>query len=129
MADPRAVQIQATAVTPHRVTSLTFDSPTTVVAEPLIFQQRRADQILPASATDVIQLKSGVWQLRPINDFEKVHERSESHQYTMRLADFSASSIVAETPYQRVYTELSGIAAAAATDTTGDYFFSKRLPA
>lgn len=117
------------AITRHRVTNVRFDPSETVLVETANIWRREGKVIFPESTTDVEQLKSGCWILRPENDISILHEREDAHQYILRLSDATASAVCVEVPGQRKQTELSGTSPSADVATTGDWYITKRVQA
>jgi hypothetical protein len=118
----------AGSLTPDRAVSVTWDIPETFLAEQHFQKRRAGGQILPASKSNVMLLSSGCWILKPLNlDMNPTHELTAGSVGMVRLADSTAISTVAEVPQFRNPTELSGISADAGVQSTGDYFFTKRV--
>ena len=122
-------QIEQTALTPNRQTSITWDIEEGVVTEEVFFLKRAGNQLFPSASAAVERLASGIWVLAPLTSFPTLHEQSASHAFTLRLSQFTAASIVKEITLYRPLTELSGIGVAAAANTAGDHWFTKRVGA
>lgn len=118
-----------TGPTPYRQTIVTYDHPDRVTREQAFLMERRGRDLRPDEIDGVIQLASGCWVLKPVNDFDQIHERTDAHDYIMRLSEFAASPLIEEVPTQRKYTELVGISALAGVDLFGDQFFTRSVPA
>lgn len=129
MADPVGDAIRAAGVTPNRTVTLTFDHSETVNTEPYLFVSRQAHEMQPATLTNVIKLKSGVYIMKPVNDIDVSSENATAQSYVLRLSAWTRSSYVTEIPRQRTYTELTGIGAGTQIASSGDYYLQKRVPA
>lgn len=129
MADPREIALQAGLVTPRRTVSVEFDLPQSVLKEPFFQSYREGRQILPQFVSGCIRLRSGVWQLAPINDWGINHESELAQSFVVRLADWDAHPVLVEVPHQRNPAELTGLNASPDVAVAGDYFLTKRVTA
>jgi hypothetical protein len=121
---------QVGAITAGRSSYVTFDYAEDLPVEPAILIKRDGKLMFPESQSWVERLSSGIWVLKPLNDLAISHESATAHTYTIRKADCRLNTdYVTEVPRQRVYSELIGIGAGADVDTSGDFYFEKRIRA
>jgi hypothetical protein len=124
------ISYNATAVTPDRVTSVTWGIAETWITEAPFEYRRKLSDLNPSAKTNAIQLASGVWILKPVNDdFGVQHETTTGQSYVMRLSEFDAAGQLAEFPYQRVYSDLPGVVADAGVAASGDYYIRRQVTA
>lgn len=121
--------LQQTAVTPYRATSVAWDIAESVLTEGVFIRKREGGTLRPSAVSNCVRLASGVWVLKPVNTLDLIHERTAAHDYIVRLADWNAHSIVSEVFQQRKFTELSGISADSSVDSAGDDWCLKRVAA
>jgi len=117
------------SLTPGRDVTITLDHAEEVLAEPFFSISRERFEIREPVLDDVIQLQSGCFILKPLNDLDAVHETTVGQSGTLRLSEFNAAACVEEIPRQRQYSELTGLSPSGAVASTGDYWCTKRVAA
>jgi hypothetical protein len=117
-------------LTPSRNISIEFDPSDTVQSEPYFAKHRDRFEIRDPVVSNVEQLASGVWILKPeATSLFALHETSAGQAKIMRLSEFNAPLTASEIALQRSFTELTGVAPSGAVSATGDHFIIKRVPA
>lgn len=122
--------VTATALTPHRTSSLTLDFPEPVLEEPYFAMRRLGGQLKPVATSNALLLQSNTWILKPLNaDLWYTRETTAGQSAVMRLSDFNAAGVVKEAPFFRQLNELAGLSYDTGVTSSGDYFLTKRVGA
>jgi len=118
------------SLTPDLGISIDLDRPASVQQEPFFAKQRMLFEIREPVLTNVEQLASGVWILKPQNtSLTTLHETTDGQATIVRLSQFVHPLEIQEIPVQRKWSELPNIDAESVVSTQGDHFYIKRLPA
>lgn len=117
-------------LTPNRQVEVEIDPRDTVQVEPYFAKTRMRFQIQGPALTDVEQLASGIWILKPeATNLSVLHETTGGQLKALPLADYSSVLSVEQIPVQRSKTELTGVSPGPNVSASGDNFYIKRTPA
>lgn len=117
-------------LSPDRSVEIILDHAETVPLEPFFARTRDRSSLKPAEVSDVEQLASGVWQLKPKEtNLFYLHETTAGQAAVVRQSSCHTISVMTEIPMQRKHTELTGLTYAGGVSTSGDHFMIKRIPA
>lgn len=109
--------------------TVTIDHAETVPNEQWWAHRRGRFSINPLETSDVIQLQSGAWILKPINsNFFNLHRTTEGNATIVPASAWRLPAPSVEFKFWRQNTEW-GLAADAAASDSGDDFILERLPA
>ncbi|HEV8177473.1 MAG TPA: hypothetical protein VGP44_07245, partial [Gemmatimonadales bacterium] len=117
------------SLTPGREVEIILDHSEEIQVEPFFSVSRDRFEIRQPVLSNVIQLQSGTWILKPINDIDQAHESTDGQSGTLRLSAFNAAGCVREIARQRTFTELTGLSPSGAVASSGDYWMVKRVAA
>lgn len=118
-------------LTPDRSVEVVLDHSEEVQIEPFFAIRRDKTEIKPDTISDVEQLQSGIWILRPREShFSLLHETTTGQGSIVRLSATEHPPWLEEIPVQRTFPELPWLTSpAAGISTSGDHLMIKRIPA